>query len=391
MATHDYVLANQSGSSFRTDLNNALAAIVSINSSSSEPSTKYAYMLWADTTNNVIKLRNSANNAWLTLFTTAGGIDVDAASNFNEDVIFTGASANVTWDKSEDDLIFNDNAKAAFGTGSDLTIYHNGNDSFITHTLAGSGNNLHIEAANSIQFGNVGTAEVLAQMIPNGACTLWYDNSKKFETDDDGVQVTGMMQAHKNISDAYYKSHAQHVVQTDADDIATFIMESSANSTPYGAIIAFTDASPDGNTRYFLDCVDSTARRMVVFSDGDVWTSDAGTLTSDETLKENIVDATPKLEDLKKLKVRNFNWKSSFHPEKSKQKQLGFIAQEVEEVFPALVAEYDVAPHALEEDHVPVMKKSIKQAWDPIIIKAMQELIAKVETLETKVAALEGS
>ena len=114
MATHDYVIANASGSSVRSDLNNALAAIVSNNSSSSEPSTKYAYMLWADTTNNLIKLRNSANNAWITLFTTAGGLDVDAASNFNEDVTFTGASANVTWDKSADDFIFNDNAKAAF-------------------------------------------------------------------------------------------------------------------------------------------------------------------------------------------------------------------------------------------------------------------------------------
>ena len=40
MANHDYVIANQSGAAFRTDLNNALAAIVSNNSSSSEPATK---------------------------------------------------------------------------------------------------------------------------------------------------------------------------------------------------------------------------------------------------------------------------------------------------------------------------------------------------------------
>ena len=53
MATHDYVLANQSGAAFRTDLNNALAAIVSNNSNSSQPGTKYAYMWWADTTSGI--------------------------------------------------------------------------------------------------------------------------------------------------------------------------------------------------------------------------------------------------------------------------------------------------------------------------------------------------
>ena len=107
--------------------------------------------------------------------------------------------------------------------------------------------------------------------------------------------------------------------------------------------------------------------------------------------EENIVDATSKLEDLKKLKVRNFNWKSSYHPEKSKKKQLGFIAQEVETVFPSLIQEYDIAPGTPDDGHTAVMKKSIKQAWAPILVKALQEAIAKIETLETKVAALESA
>jgi len=67
MAQHDYDIANQSGSSFRADLNNALDAIASNNSGSSEPSTTFAYEWWIDTSANVLKLRNSANNAWITL------------------------------------------------------------------------------------------------------------------------------------------------------------------------------------------------------------------------------------------------------------------------------------------------------------------------------------
>jgi len=64
MATHDYIIANASGAAVRSDLNNALAAIVSQNSSATEPSTTYAYQLWADTTDGVLKIRNSANSAW---------------------------------------------------------------------------------------------------------------------------------------------------------------------------------------------------------------------------------------------------------------------------------------------------------------------------------------
>ena len=67
MATHDYVIANASGAAVRSDLNDALAAIVSNNSSSTEPATTYAYQFWADTSNNVLKIRNSGNNAWVTL------------------------------------------------------------------------------------------------------------------------------------------------------------------------------------------------------------------------------------------------------------------------------------------------------------------------------------
>ena len=67
MAVHDYVVANGTGSAVRQDINNALAAIVSNNSGSSEPGTTYAYQWWADTNANVLKIRNSANNAWITL------------------------------------------------------------------------------------------------------------------------------------------------------------------------------------------------------------------------------------------------------------------------------------------------------------------------------------
>tara|TARA_Y100000004_G_scaffold134227_1_gene151789 strand:- start:225 stop:2090 length:1866 start_codon:yes stop_codon:yes gene_type:complete len=72
MATHDYVIANGTGAAVRSDLNNALAAIVSNNSSSTQPATRYAYQLWADTNLGRMKIRNSANDAWISLFELDG-------------------------------------------------------------------------------------------------------------------------------------------------------------------------------------------------------------------------------------------------------------------------------------------------------------------------------
>jgi len=72
VATHDYVISNGTGSAVRSDINGALAAIVSQNSNASAPATTYAYMRWADTTAGVMKMRNGANSAWISLYQLDG-------------------------------------------------------------------------------------------------------------------------------------------------------------------------------------------------------------------------------------------------------------------------------------------------------------------------------
>lgn len=90
MATHDYDLANAAGITFRGDLNNVLAAIISQNSNPTEPTTTVAYMFWADTTTAILKQRNSLNTGWNSLFnmttmqwlaSTANVTVVDAAAD----------------------------------------------------------------------------------------------------------------------------------------------------------------------------------------------------------------------------------------------------------------------------------------------------------------------
>lgn len=67
MAQHDYDIANGTGAAVRTDLNAALAAVLTNNSGASSPTTTQAYMLWADTTAGQLKIRNAANNNWIVI------------------------------------------------------------------------------------------------------------------------------------------------------------------------------------------------------------------------------------------------------------------------------------------------------------------------------------
>jgi hypothetical protein len=75
MSTHDYVIDNQAAPAFRADLNAVLAAIVTNNSNATAPATTFANMIWYDTATNILKKRNEANSAWISLGTideTAG-------------------------------------------------------------------------------------------------------------------------------------------------------------------------------------------------------------------------------------------------------------------------------------------------------------------------------
>jgi len=109
------------------------------------------------------------------------------------------------------------------------------------------------------------------------------------------------------------------------------------------------------------------------------------TISSDRRTKENIADATGKLADLCKLNVRNFYYKDQ--PQEGKQ--IGFIADEMIDIFPSLVTEEDTREYDADgnvikgyEDQKGIKVGGIGFA---ILTKAIQELTAKVEELESKI------
>ena len=93
---------------------------------------------------------------------------------------------------------FNDNVKARWGTGNDLEIYHSGSDTFIhenTKTLilktTAANQGTFLQSDDTVWVTTPAAGETMAKFIKDGAVELYYDNSKKFETNAYGTITTG--------------------------------------------------------------------------------------------------------------------------------------------------------------------------------------------------------
>ena len=188
---------NGTGLSVRTKLNQVIAALSTLNQGSGDPSSGVAaYVPHID--GNTLKIRNSANNAFVTLgdvsATNFGHAGLSAANTFTstnifqEDVTFDGATAgrDVVFDRSENALEFADSAEARFGTGDDLKIFHNGTRSKIQNETG----DLRI-TGNDIKLKNFDDDETYITCVDDGAVELYHNNVKKIETASGGIALTG--------------------------------------------------------------------------------------------------------------------------------------------------------------------------------------------------------
>ena len=188
----------------------------------------------------------------------------------------------------------------------------------------------------------------------------------------------------------------------NAGVVSTF--ENINTSNPDGIDVAFTGAAPDNNSRYFYRGRDNAINRYYVYSDGDVQNHDnsyGG--TSDSKLKQQVADAASQWDDIKALKVRKFKFNSDVtkHGDSDALWRLGVVAQEVEAAgMTGLIKNNpDYGPDQYDEEKLEwtageelgTVTKSVKYSVLYMkAVKALQEAMTRIETLETKVATLEG-
>ena len=112
-----------------------------------------------------------------------------------------GGTLNVTGETTfATHVNLGDSDKAKFGTSGDLEIYHNGTDSYVDTDVGdlrlrttGSADDIYLTSVDDV-FIQVQSTETAAKFIGNGAVELNYNDSKKFETKSDGVDITGELQ-----------------------------------------------------------------------------------------------------------------------------------------------------------------------------------------------------
>ena len=136
-----------------------------------------------------------------------------------------------------------------------------------------------------------------------------------------------------------------------------------------------TGKTPEAAFIYFV----GTSPKTVIRPDGDLENANNNySGLSDSTLKENIVDANSQWDDIKNIKIRNFNFKASTGYDT--HKQIGVVAQELETVCPNLV---DVST----EHGMKTVSSSVLYMKG---LKALQEAMIKIENLEAEIAALKS-
>ena len=186
----------------------------------------------------------------------------------------------------------------------------------------------------------------------------------------------------------------------------------------YGQKNTFENTSPDNNTSSFYWGNDNVTARFGVYSDGDVQNHDNSYgAFSDERIKQDIRDANSQWDDIKAVKVRNFKKKDDVRQYGDKAwEQIGVIAQEIEAAgmdklikhgdpsagdiassseFGTLYEDGDDIPEGKKVGDIKEIKAQVKKIGYSVLymkaIKALQEAMAKIETLETKVKALEDA
>ena len=117
--------------------------------------------------------------------TTANGIELP-----NNSSLFLGGKIDMT------DSASTSTGRILLGTGDDLQIYHTGTDAVIDNTtgeLQLASDAVMRFQATEYKFNNAANTEKVANFFQDGACELYFNHSKKFETLTDGVNITGTL------------------------------------------------------------------------------------------------------------------------------------------------------------------------------------------------------
>ena len=386
------------------------------------------------------------------LESTAGGVTI-SGTDASDGTIIKGdlrlnkegeTATRIKWDGSEGTvghLELYDDVKLTFGAGPDLQIFHDTSGASDVNRIRCTNSHLFVDVEDSMVISvqadaNGENGEVSAKFLESGPVELYHDGVKRFNTETWGATLHRPSGGSTTleIMGCEGQDAVLNLIADDGDDHADFwriqathVGNEFAIQTYAGGswqtVFRGTDARSaelwyQGSTKLVTTTNGITIAGDIRFNNS-TWTGESSTgkiqthsnhmylqaaggswnfrttggtnvasinnsgsySSSDERRKKDITTITGAVNTIKQLTGRSFTWKED------DKKSFGVIAQEVEPVLPELVMTQSLVEGETNSDPL----KSVNYgALTGHFIEAIKELTTKIETLETKVAALEA-
>ena len=209
----------------------------------------------------------------------------------------------------------------------------------------------------------------------------------------------GLLKATTSTQTNRYTNAINHAIVSDSNNNWIAALNHTA-AGPYGLVIEYTTATPNGTGNAFFECADNTATRCTIRSNGGIanYQSNDSNLC-DEREKKNIETLDSTWNCLKEWELKKFHYNED---DDADEKRYGVIAQQVAEYCPEVITDWtkqkaedavldeegNVVTPAKEE----IVRMGVKEQqmmW--MAIKALQEAQTRIEALEAEVAALKGA
>jgi hypothetical protein len=362
-------------SSYKLNVEGAVIPILA-KSSSTSTSPRYACVATARPSNVVgsgsgygMNMNNSSGN--MTEYGYIGGlIESNTAGSQSGALVFAPTSSGTRTERMRIDSSGNVGIGTAspntygLGIGRIVTSYVSSGTQYALFSAVGSGT-----GGGEIDFGNH-TVRHAAVASLNGSVLAFYTNgansgsgvSERMRIDSSGLVLAGVTSStYHTFSLSNSLNYAAGVVNSNA-------------SNPYGLVISLSGVS-SGAGAGFLTCVDGNANRLLIRGDGDVENvNNSYGAISDERLKSDIVDASSQIDDIMAVQVRSYTLNETGDT------HIGVVAQELEASGMSGLVKTD-------DEGMKSVKYSILYMK---AIKALQEAVTRIETLEAEVMALKG-
>ena len=398
----DYVVDNDTGANVRTDLNNLFEAIRQNNGYGSEPTVKYNYMWYANTSSDRMAFyQANATDRVEFISLVNGNFFGPNGSVSSPSYTFTNSASTGFYRSASNQIgVSNNSVNTALfkTTGTEIkgklevipttggatfdikTNSLNDQDTAInlvadtTYTTGGLSIKRLQTANGNSQLTHRGTGSLIFETDEEGSILLKTDSTTRWEYVGTSGSYEGSLISNGNsMSNALTSAGAAFNVNGTTFEGLSLVK----SGTSWGTALFIDRLNSAGDGTLIEFARNGTARGSISVSGS---TTSYNT-SSDYRLKENVVGISDGITRLKTLKPSRFNFIANADTTVD-----GFLAHEVTAVPEAITGTKD----QVDTDGKPIYQGIDQSKLVPLLVAALQEAVVKIETLETKVAALEA-